>query len=131
MHLIVSGGLFAFERGEYQGSGLEKLLPVVYEKSEHKVPFLKVVRNAKISGEGTWVSSFAKTADLQLNNIAPGKDSKVLLSVNGNPFVWTKPVGKGRITIIAGNIIANEQTRKEKTKAWDSLLMDLIQAKDF
>lgn len=124
MHLIVTGGLFALERGEYQDGGLKKLLPVAYP--EQRPAPVNLARNAKIAGDQKLVDLFTDQADLLLNTVTPSGKVEVLLTANGKPFIWRVKAGEGKITVISGNLLPGKKNPEEMQKKWNKLLETLI-----
>jgi len=119
--LLVTGGLFSFEKGGYAGTGLEKLLPVVTGDTFSAKYYSKPVSIRQSTDSPISPGSMVKDAMLSWRHrFAKLKDgAEVWLSTTeGEPLliVWKK--GRGRVAVWAGMPLENPENPYWRSDAW-------------
>ncbi|MBQ6470770.1 MAG: hypothetical protein IJJ33_02190 [Victivallales bacterium] len=125
MHLIVAGGLFTLERGEFRNTPLEKILPL--ELPSPNTPLaVTALRGLQVTGSPELCKLVADTLDLILNAVHPSPDATIILHADGHPLVFTRPLGKGRVTVLPACPLPENTGRSKSAVQMTNLLLQLI-----
>ena len=106
--LLMIGGYLTFQgfqaKGNYHGTDVEAVLPVVFdagddrrERPEGVRPSIDKRRHPAMAGLSRW------PAFLGYNRATARSDAEVLATVDGDPFVAVREIGKGRSAIFASD----------------------------
>lgn len=104
--LLVIGGSWSLERGGFQGTFLEELLPLKLDKT-----------NSIIRNKGGWVLQPAPSAPpairrldwnaqpraFFIHDLPPKQEAKVLVRAGSHPILITGSYGRGRVAVFSAN----------------------------
>ncbi|MFA6666125.1 MAG: hypothetical protein WCT06_06105 [Armatimonadota bacterium] len=96
-HLVILGGLFTLDRGQFEGSPLEEVLPVKLDGIRGLAKAPKPLPIEDGSGASEKVASIFYYHDL-----TPVSNACVLASADGHPLIVSRPFGKGLVTVFTG-----------------------------
>ena len=122
--LVIFGGLFTLGKGEFQGTVLEKILPVklkdAWQVKGSTIPLLI----EPVSQHFSNIDWKEKPCVYYRHDLVPTEDAQVLLKAGGYPLLISKKYGKGEVVVFLGTVCgpATEQpTVFWKWKNWSRL----------
>ncbi|MFA6101791.1 MAG: glutamine amidotransferase [Victivallaceae bacterium] len=129
MNLIILGGLFSLDKGEYQTSYLNDFLPVkikdAWQVKGSSAPLL-IEPSAQQFGNIDWKE---KPCVYYRHDLAPAEDAEVLLKAGGYPLLVSKKYGKGKIVVFLGTVCGTPAAQPPafwKWKNWPELTAGII-----
>lgn len=132
MNLIILGGLFSLDKGEYKTSYLNDFLPVeikdAWQIKSSDVP-LPVEPSSLQFSNIDWKE---KPCVYYRHDLVPVKDAEVLLKAGGYPLLISKKCGKGKIVVFLGTVCGPETEQPPvfwKWKNWTELVAMICQNK--
>jgi hypothetical protein len=119
-HLVILGGLFTLDKGEFAGSSLEELLPVKLAGSKG---VSKADKPLPIDGADETASI------LYYHDLTPASDARVLASAGGHPLVVSRQFGNGIVTVFTGipsGALSGQSQPFWKWKDWPRYMAQMI-----
>lgn len=100
--LVIFGGFFTLEKGEYQKTPLEEILPVelALPYTTGKFPSLFAIRN--LDAEYNWINSAEPFNVRYFHDLKVRKNASVKLAVNGKPILVEWKYEKGSVSVFLG-----------------------------
>ena len=100
--LVVFGGFFTLEKGEYQRTPLAEILPVELGSPYSTGKFTKPAAIRSNVGEYNWVNSGEAFNVRYYHDLKLKKNANVKLAANGKPMLVEWQCGKGSVAVFLG-----------------------------
>lgn len=128
--LVIFGGLFTLGKGEYQGTALERILPVelkgVWQVKSSNTPLsIKVV-----NPEFKKINWSKKPCVYHYHDLKPTKDAKILLKAGDKPLLVSRKFGKGEVIVFLGTVCGPPSENPPifwKWKDWPKLVKKIVE----
>jgi len=127
--LVILGGLFTLDKGEFKGTSLERILPVELagawqiKGSDTPLPIKAVAPEfAKIDWTG-------KPCVYYYHDLTPAKDTRILLEAGGKPLLVSRKFGAGEVLVFLGTVCGPPSETPPifwKWRNWPSLAGGMI-----
>lgn len=100
--LVVFGGFFTLEKGEYQRTPLAEILPVELGSPFTTGKFSKPVPIRSRDAEYEWMKSGKPFNVMYYHDLKLKKGAVVKLTADGKPMLVERPCGKGSVAVFLG-----------------------------
>ena len=101
--LVVFGGFFTLEKGEFKKTALAQVLPVILKDPWSTLDFRKPMPLKSVCRKYQWIEKGAKPFIVQLiHNLEVKPEAEVKLTAGGKPILVEWKIGKGSVAVFLG-----------------------------
>jgi len=128
--LVIFGGLFTLDKGEFAGTPLAEILPVEISKSAWQVKgSMQPLTIEPVDLRFSKIDWSAQPCVYYYHDLPLKQDASVLLRAGGKPLLVSKKYGKGEVVVFLGTVCGSATEQPPvfwKWKNWDKLVVEIL-----
>lgn len=128
--LVIFGGLFTLDKGEFWGTPLAEILPVEIPKTAWQVKgSAEPLTIEPVDSQFSKIDWSAKPCVYYYHDLTLKKDASVLLRAGGKPLLVSGKYGKGEVVVFLGTVCGPASEPPPafwKWKNWPALAAEII-----